>query len=62
MNWQTSSYSGDQGNCVETAELPEGGGMAVRDTKDRAGATLEFDRTAWSEFIDAVKEGRSTVS
>jgi Domain of unknown function (DUF397) len=58
MNWQTSSYSGDQGNCVETAVLPDGGGMAVRDSKDRAGATLEFDRMAWSEFIQAVKEGR----
>jgi hypothetical protein len=57
MNWQISSYSGDQGNCVETAELPDGG-MAVRDTKNRDGGMLTFDRSAWSEFIDAIKEGR----
>jgi hypothetical protein len=57
MNWQTSSYSGDQGNCVETAELPDGG-MAVRDTKNRDGGMLTFDWSAWREFIDAIKAGR----
>jgi hypothetical protein len=57
MNWHKSSYSGDQGNCVETAELPDGG-MAVRDTKDRDGGTLQFSADAWREFTDAIKSGR----
>jgi Domain of unknown function (DUF397) len=56
MIWHKSTYSGD-GNCVETAKLPNGG-MAVRDTKNRDGGMLTFDRLAWSEFIAAVKESR----
>lgn len=56
MDWKKSSYSG-QGNCVEVADLPDGG-MAVRDTKNRDGAMLRFSADAWAEFTSAIKEGR----
>jgi hypothetical protein len=58
LRWRTASYTSGQGNCVETAELPDGGGMAVRDTKDRDGGALQFSANAWREFTDAVKAGR----
>jgi Domain of unknown function (DUF397) len=46
--WQTSSYTGAQGNCVEVARnAPQ---IHVRDTKDRQGAELTFSREAWRRF------------
>ena len=37
LTWRKSSFSGGQGgDCVEVAELPDGG-RAVRDSKDLAG-------------------------
>jgi hypothetical protein len=56
-DWRKSSYSGGQGNCVEVADLPDGG-MAVRDTKNRGGGMLRFSADAWAEFISAIKDGR----
>ena len=50
LNWFTSSYSSGNGQCVETARLPEGG-MAVRDTKNRAGGSLSFSAKAWGSFL-----------
>jgi hypothetical protein len=48
MNFRTSSYSGSSGgNCVATAS---GGVVLVRDTTDRAGATLSFPAEAWARF------------
>lgn len=53
--WRKSSYSsGGNGNCVEVGF---GAAIGVRDTKDRAGGTLEFDRPAWTAFVHAVKGG-----
>lgn len=57
LRWRKSSYSANQGDCVETASLPDGG-MAVRDTKDRDGAMLTFTADAWAEFTSAIKDGR----
>jgi len=40
--WRKSSYSSDQGgNCVEVADL-NGGGRAVRDSKNPTGPALTF--------------------
>jgi Domain of unknown function (DUF397) len=61
LRWRKSSYSSNQGNCVEVAELPDGG-MAVRDTKDRDGATLRFDAGAWGEFIASIKSSQAATS
>lgn len=47
--WYKSSYSSQDGNCVEVAiNLP--GTVAVRDTKDRQGPTLAFTRRDWQAF------------
>ncbi|RKT83467.1 protein of unknown function [Saccharopolyspora antimicrobica] len=55
--WRKSSRSnGNGGMCVEV-----GGGagiVGVRDTKDRDGGTLAFDRRSWSAFLGAIKGQR----
>jgi hypothetical protein len=55
LNWFTSSYSSGTGECVECAHTPDGG-MAVRDSKDAAGAALGFPRAAWSEFLGRARQ------
>jgi hypothetical protein len=55
LNWFTSTYSSGNGQCVEAAEVPEGG-MAVRDTKNRAGAVLSFNADAWRAFLADVRQ------
>jgi hypothetical protein len=52
--WRKSSYSGNGGNCVETAAVS--GAVLVRDSKDPGGARLAFGRQAWEAFAAAVKE------
>jgi hypothetical protein len=56
MKWRKSSYSSDDGNCVEVADL-DGGTRAVRDSKDPAGAHLTFTATEWSAFTAGVRNG-----
>ena len=53
--WRKSSYSGDSGNCVETAtNLP--GKVLVRDSKDPS-AVLEFTADEWQAFIRGAAGG-----
>lgn len=56
MKWRKSSYSSDDGNCVEVADL-DSGTRAVRDSKDPAGAHLTFTATEWSAFTAGVRAG-----
>jgi hypothetical protein len=52
--WRKSTRStGTGGNCVEVAGFP--GGVGVRDSKDRQGPVLVFDRAAWASFVESVK-------
>jgi hypothetical protein len=53
LDWRTASTGG---NCVEVAALPDGG-VAVRDSKDRAGAVLEYTRDEWITFVDGLRRG-----
>ncbi|GAA5203409.1 MULTISPECIES: DUF397 domain-containing protein [Streptomyces] len=55
-NWRKSSYSGpgDGNECVEIANSPTH--VAVRDTKAPTRATLAFPRTAFTRFLQALKE------
>jgi uncharacterized protein DUF397 len=50
MNWRTSTYSINNGDCVEV-----GTGIAVRDTKNREAGMLMFPAEAWREFTGALK-------
>ncbi|MEC3977782.1 DUF397 domain-containing protein [Amycolatopsis sp. H20-H5] len=47
--WHTSSYTAGNGNCVEVAETSTE--VRVRDTKDRDGGQLAFDRAPWRAFL-----------
>ena len=52
--WQKSSYSSQDGNCVEVARnLP--GLVAVRDSKRPDGARLVISREAWRTFIRKIR-------
>jgi hypothetical protein len=55
-NWRTSSYSSGGNQCVEVADRPDGARL-VRDTKNRAGATLHFTAPEWQAFIAGVRNG-----
>ncbi|MHA6617865.1 DUF397 domain-containing protein [Pseudonocardia sp. DLS-67] len=59
LAWRTSSFSGSGGNssgCVEVAPLP-GGGVAVRDTKDRSREAHGHSAVAWTAFLAGVRGG-----
>jgi hypothetical protein len=52
--WQKSSFSSQDGNCVEVARnLP--GVVAVRDSKDPDGPALVVTREAWQSFVSVLK-------
>ena len=54
LEWQKSSWSANNGNCVEVARLSDGR-VAVRDSKDAHGPALDFAPHAWRAFLGAVK-------
>ncbi|MFJ5609986.1 DUF397 domain-containing protein [Streptomyces sp. NPDC093221] len=54
--YRKSSYSAQEGNCVEVAATA-GGGRAVRDSKDPAGPSLYFTPTEWTAFLAGTRNG-----
>ncbi|WP_415950945.1 DUF397 domain-containing protein [Streptomyces sp. KLOTTS4A1] len=59
-DWFKSSYSGQNGECVE-ARLT-GVGLEVRDSKNSRGAVIAVRAHAWGEFLEVVKsEGAQGV-
>ncbi|WP_156723667.1 DUF397 domain-containing protein [Streptomyces apocyni] len=57
--WRRSSRSTGMNNCVEAACLGGGpltGMLAVRDSKNQAGAALLFSPAAWEPFLAAVTD------
>lgn len=55
--WHTSTRSsGNGGDCVEVADnLADV--VAVRDSKDRQGPVLVFDRAVWASFVRDITHG-----
>jgi len=52
--WRKSSYSSQDGNCVEVARsLP--GLVAVRDSKEPDGAKLVVSQETWRAFVRGVR-------
>ncbi|HWR47064.1 MAG TPA: DUF397 domain-containing protein [Pseudonocardiaceae bacterium] len=47
--WHTSSYSTNEGACVEVAPAPDR--VLVRDSKNPAGPALAVPTTAWRAFL-----------
>lgn len=59
--WRKSSFSGDRGEddasgCIEVALLP-GGGVALRDSKDRSLAPHVYTAREWDVFVAGVHAG-----
>ncbi len=52
--WRKSSYSSQDGNCVEVA-CNLAGLVAVRDSKEPDGAQLLISVEAWQVFIGKVR-------
>ncbi|MFH8471358.1 DUF397 domain-containing protein [Streptomyces sp. NPDC018000] len=57
VEWFKSSYSGQNGECVEARRSEAG--LDLRDTKDRRAGTLAFTAAAWSAFLGNVKQDAS---
>ncbi|MFC8046698.1 DUF397 domain-containing protein [Nocardia sp. NPDC057353] len=54
--WFKSSYSGDQGDCVEVAYQP-GGKLSVRDSKNPDVAVVTFPKASWAVFVAGISAG-----
>jgi Domain of unknown function (DUF397) len=57
VTWQKSSRSNPIGNCVELALLPDGAGVAIRNSRDPEGPALIYTPAEITAFIEGAKEG-----
>lgn len=56
LHWRKSTFSGDNGACVEVAALPDGR-VAMRDSKAPLGGTLVFTRAEIAAWLRGVLAG-----
>jgi Domain of unknown function (DUF397) len=56
VQWRKSRASNPSGNCVEVAELPDGG-IAVRNSRDPQGPALVYTRAEVAAFLTGVRNG-----
>jgi hypothetical protein len=56
LRWIKSSLSFANGNCVEVADLPDGG-IGVRNSRNPEGAILRFTPGEWHAFLGGAKNG-----
>jgi hypothetical protein len=53
--WRKSKASNAATECVEMADTQQA--VLVRDSRDPAGAVLEFSPAQWSSFMRRIREG-----
>ena len=56
LTWRKSQASNPRGDCVELAKL-EGGGVAVRHSRDPHGPALVYTRAEIAAFLAGAKAG-----
>jgi Domain of unknown function (DUF397) len=57
VTWKKSGRSNPSGNCVECAVLPDGAGIAVRNSRDPQGPALIYTAAEMEAFILGVRDG-----
>ncbi|QSB15166.1 DUF397 domain-containing protein [Natronosporangium hydrolyticum] len=57
LAWQKSRRSNPSGNCVELAALPDGGGVAVRNSRHPDGPVLVYTPAEIDAFLGGVRDG-----
>lgn len=53
LTWRKSSYTANNGNCVEVAVLPAGG-IWVRDSKHLQSPQIAVSASVWRSFVTAL--------
>ena len=56
LTWRKSTLSDAQGECVETAVLPDQS-VAVRHSRNPGGEVLLYTPAEWRAFVGGVKRG-----
>ncbi|MBA0053954.1 DUF397 domain-containing protein [Streptomyces sp. AJS327] len=59
--WRKSSYTANNGNCVEVANVPGVAGFAVRDSKNVDIPASRVSQQAWSAFLASVADDTLTA-
>lgn len=63
LAWFKSSYSGDQGSCVEVADARAATGkVMVRDSKDPYGPALAFPPEAFAALVHDAASGAYDIN
>jgi hypothetical protein len=57
VRWQKSRRSNPSGNCVEIAMLPEGAGVAIRNSRDPDGPALIYTLDEVAAFVLGARDG-----
>lgn len=55
--WRKSSYTANNDQCVEIADVPVWPAVAVRDSKNPHIPAARVSTAGWSTFIQAAKDG-----
>ncbi|MFU8854737.1 DUF397 domain-containing protein [Micromonospora sp. SL1-18] len=57
LRWQKSHRSNPSGNCVELAELPDGTGIALRNSRHPEGPALIYTVDEIAAFVLGARDG-----